>query len=290
MPPQVLADRPETGEKRAIEPGAPRGRAVDPPPCPHRAVGGAALKAYLINLDRSEDRLAHMRAALGRAGVAFERVAAVDGKALGEEALEDFRRARKAAKPEGWLPGEIGCFLSHLEAWRRIAAGPEPHAAVFEDDLHVAADLGRLLDAPGWIPPDADVVRLEANRPMRLACGRPIAAAPGRALYRALSGSPGSAAYVLARRAAAWLAESEPALHTGVDVCLFKPKASAVARRLRRYQVVPAPCVQDGVTGEDVRLASEIKGRATRGRGYRERISPLLGLWPLQRRAVPFRE
>ena len=76
------------------------------------------------------------------------------------------------AQPEGWLPGEVGCFLSHFEIWRRIASGNEPWAAVFEDDLRVSTDLGRLLRSHDWIPSDADIVRLEANRSMRLSDGR----------------------------------------------------------------------------------------------------------------------
>ena len=138
--------------------------------------------------------------------------------------------------------------------------------------------------------PDADIVRLEANRTMRLAGGRAIAAAPGRKLYRALSGSSGSAAYILSRQAAKWIVEAAPTQHLPVDNFLFKPKVSEVARKLRRFQIVPAVCIQDELLERsDARLKSQIKSRATRGRGYRERSNPLLKLWPLMRHAVPFR-
>jgi glycosyl transferase family 25 len=247
------------------------------------------LKAYLINLDRSHDRLAHMQLEFGRARVDFERVKAVDGAELDAKVLEDFRRARTAATPQGWLPGEVGCFLSHFEAWRRIASSGGEWAAVFEDDLHVSPDLGRLLATTDWIPNDADIIRLEANRSMRLTAGRPIRAAPGRMLYRARSGTSGAAGYIISRDACLWLIETEPHLHTFLDIFLFKPKPSIVARRLRRYQVVPALCVQDGVLeGGEARLKSLIKARNTRGRGYRERSNPVLRLWPVQRIAVPF--
>ncbi len=248
------------------------------------------LNAYLINLDRSGDRLAHMQAELDRAGVAFERVVGVDGSALAASALAAFQRARTAAKPGGWLPGEVGCFLSHFALWQRIAAGSEEWAAILEDDVRVAPDLGRLLRSSDWIPPAADIIRIEASGTMRLAGGAPVAPAPGRRIFRALSGTAGTAGYIIARRAAAWLIETSPALHTSADVFLFKPKMSSVARKLQRYQIVPALCVQDGVMeGGDARLKSLIKTRTTRGRGYRERSNPLLKLWPLQRHAVPFR-
>jgi glycosyl transferase family 25 len=231
-----------------------------------------------------------MRAELGRVGVDFERIAAVDGSALVQREIDAFCRARSAAKPQGWLPGEVGCFLSHFEAWRRIAAAEHAWAAVLEDDLRVSPDLAALLGSAEWIPAEADIVRLEANRSMRLSRPRPIAAAPGRHLYRAISGTTGTGAYLIARRAAHWLLSTPPEQHSSVDVFLFKPKLSRVARELRRYQVVPAVCVQDGLAeGREGRLGSLIRKRSTFGRGYRERSHPLLRLWPIQRFAVPFR-
>lgn len=249
-----------------------------------------ALKTYLINLDRSGDRLAHMRTELARIGVAFERIPAIDGSTLPQAELETFRQARTAQKPGGWLEGEVGCFLSHIEAWRRIAAGSEAWATVLEDDVLLAADAGALLRSTDWIPAEAEIVRLEANRIMRLRGGHRIAAAPGRTVFRALSGSSGSAGYVIARHVAERLADSAAELHTSVDIFLFKPRMSPVARQLRRYQVVPAICVQDGVLEHgEAQLKSLIKSRITRGRGYRERSNPLLRLWPISRHAVPFR-
>jgi glycosyl transferase family 25 len=248
-----------------------------------------SLKAYLINLDRSHDRLSHMQLELDRAGVAFERIAAVDGSTLNTEALDDFRRARQALNPAGWLPGEVGCFLSHFEAWRRIVSAADAWSTVFEDDLRVSPDLGRLLTSTDWIPDDADIIRLEANRSMRLTNGRVIRAIPGRRLYRVRSGTPGTAGYVISREACRRLVQTPPHLHTSLDVFLFKPRMSSVARQLRRYQVVPAMCVQNEVLeGGRSQLKSLIKTRQTRGRGYREQSNPLLRLWPVRRLAVPF--
>ena len=86
---------------------------------------GALLKAYVINLDRSKDRLAHMREALGRARVEFERIAAVDGAALTRDALEiSAGAARREAR--GLAAGRNRLLPEPLEAWRRIAAHDGP--------------------------------------------------------------------------------------------------------------------------------------------------------------------
>jgi len=231
-----------------------------------------------------------MQGEFARASLAFERIAAVDGAALPAKELEAFRQARSAAKPEGWLPGEIGCFLSHLEAWKRIAASGDQWGTVFEDDIRVSPDLGPLLASTDWIPAGADIVRLEAYGSMRLSHGRAIAATPGRKLYRARSGTGGSAGYIVAREACLWLIETPPQLHTSLDVFLFKPRMSRVARKLRCHQMVPALCVQEEVLeGNQTPLKSLIKTRNTRGRGYRMQLNPLLRLWPVQRFVVPFR-
>lgn len=100
------------------------------------------MKSYLINLDRGSDRLAVSAKLFADAGLAFERVPAVDGKALS--------RARRSevcppvrfylANAHRALPGEIGCVLSHLAAWRTAFAGYVPAAAFFEDDISFDAE------------------------------------------------------------------------------------------------------------------------------------------------------
>jgi glycosyl transferase family 25 len=230
-----------------------------------------------------------MKRELARAGVAFERIAAIDGRAIDAAVVEDFRR-RRAAKPHAWLPGEVGCFLSHFEAWRRIADGTDSWGVVFEDDIHTSPQLGRCF---------AQAIGYRATRTL---CGskrtalcaspmveqsrwRPVERFTGRSPVR-----PALPLYLLAQAAAVKLIAAPPDEHASVDTFLFRPKASAVARSLRRYQVVPALCIQDEMLGlADAQLKSQIKARVSRGRAYRERSHPLLKLWPFLRDAVPFR-
>jgi glycosyl transferase family 25 len=40
---------------------------------------------------------------------------------------------------------EIGCLLSHANAWRLIAQADREHGLVLEDDIHVCADFGDLI-------------------------------------------------------------------------------------------------------------------------------------------------
>jgi glycosyl transferase, family 25 len=247
------------------------------------------LTTYLINLDRSPDRLAHMRREFERVGVGFTRVAAVDGASLSDRELKDFIAAPAKPSLEPWLPGEIGCFLSHAIAWQMIASGSAEAAAVFEDDVQLADDVKPLLALSDWVPADADIVRLEANRKLRMRQGRRIPTAPGRSIYRVLSGTWGSAGYILTRRAAIRLVQCAPGLRLPVDIFLFKPGRSAVASGLVRYQIVPAVCAQDKVfagvpSGFGTMIGSEQRTPAA--------ISNRIGVArfiPWKKRPVPFR-
>lgn len=42
--------------------------------------------------------------------------------------------------------GAIGCYLSHVEIWRKVVNNPEPYAIVFEDDAAIPADFMRRLE------------------------------------------------------------------------------------------------------------------------------------------------
>ena len=98
---------------------------------------------YLINLDRSPDRLAAMSERLADAGIAFERVAAVDGMALTEQQFLEQTRENRYYKP--LRRGEVGCQLSHLEVMRRFVSSRRRYAVILEDDAILADGFPGLL-------------------------------------------------------------------------------------------------------------------------------------------------
>jgi glycosyl transferase family 25 len=220
------------------------------------------MRAYLINLDRSKDRLEHMMQQFARIGLRFERMPGVDGNTFSEDELKEFARQRPLHSP--WSAGLAGCLLGHLEAWRHVAEAGEPFAAVFEDDVHLAADLGRLLASDNWIPPGADVIRLESNSQMILGPGQAIIAAPGRCIHEAVSGSWGAAGYIISRKTAGRAIDALPKFHHSPDNFLFKPGSSPFATTLRRFQVKPAVCIQDMLLrGDEAHLRSLIGSQWT---------------------------
>lgn len=105
------------------------------------------LAVFLINLDGSDARLQAATAGLQAAGIAFTRLPAFDGRKMAMQDLPLY-------DPEGSIRdhgrelvgGEVGCFLSHLEAARRFLALDVPYGLVLEDDLTVPSDAGAALD------------------------------------------------------------------------------------------------------------------------------------------------
>ena len=119
------------------------------------------MHAYIINLVRSPERRAHMVAELGKTGIDYEIVQAVDGREL------DFHDSRTIANVEPsvldnnlLLPNQIACVLSHLDAYRRILNDGSDYGFVFEDDVILPSDLGSLADAIAKTLAGAEIVLL----------------------------------------------------------------------------------------------------------------------------------
>lgn len=122
------------------------------------------LDVQLINLDGSDARLTRATAALQAAGIPFRRLPAFDGRGKRPEDLPLYDPAAAMRSFGRKLTGgEIGCFLSHLEAARQFLQTGATYGLVLEDDAIIPVDaseiLMRLLDeldrvspaAPWWV-------------------------------------------------------------------------------------------------------------------------------------------
>ncbi|WP_417806600.1 glycosyltransferase family 25 protein [Thioclava sp.] len=105
--------------------------------------------AYVINLADNTVRMDRARAVLEGQGVAFQRVEAVNGWQLPQDRIDACynvaRNARAGRQP--LVPAEIGCYLSHIEAWRQIAEGSAEGGVIFEDDFEANETLRPVIEA-----------------------------------------------------------------------------------------------------------------------------------------------
>ena len=94
-------------------------------------------KIYVINLARSPDRWERISYQLNSMGLQYERVEAVDGKLLSERDIRDNFNEEKFEIVSGHklVAGEVGCALSHINIWKKIANENQSGAIIIEDDV-----------------------------------------------------------------------------------------------------------------------------------------------------------
>ncbi len=210
-----------------------------------------AVPVIVVNLDRSTDRLAHMRAEFERVRLSFERFPAVNGTDLPENVRSYFCDASgRIISP--LRAGEIGVYASFLTIWQRVAAGHYGRAAlVCEDDISVPDDLGGLLAAVLRTAPEGwDVIRLSSTTHRAVALVSPLG--NGRTLVRYTKSPMLTGATLISRAGAAKL------LRDGIR---RQPADCDVARPWRygldEYGISPAPIAQ----GRASSVIEEMGGR-----------------------------
>jgi glycosyl transferase family 25 len=198
------------------------------------------LKCLVINLDRSADRLVHIGNTFGRLQIEFQRFPAIDGAQLSAAALDDINARNRWIRP--MTRAEAGCLLSHQGCWEAIAASAEPFGVIFEDDVHISSGAHALLSSSNWIPPDADLIKLETrNRPVTI--GRHSLRAPaGHRLVRLFSFHDGLGGYIISRHCARRLCEQIRERSAPVDQLVLNPEFG-IFGRLDAFQLVPAICM-----------------------------------------------
>jgi glycosyl transferase, family 25 len=193
--------------------------------------------AYVINLDRSSQRWAHMTAMLAARSLPFSRVTAVDGRRLAQDEVD---RLAPAAPGRRLTRTEVACAESHRRAWAAIAEAEHHLALVLEDDVFLSPSFVEGLHAiAAALPPEAAFVKLNNSvKPICLSRA-PVATVGCRALHRLPARTVDASAYLVTREAARSLLARFPPYPEEVDLLLFDP-----SNGLPALQAVPALSVQ----------------------------------------------
>jgi len=225
------------------------------------------IPCYLINLERSHDRLQSMHRLFAERGLQFERVPAMDGALLSDEDVTRLTVKRH------WVwelsRAEIGCFLSHRECLRRIAEGDAPWGAVFEDDIALSPQMSRFLHDWNWIPAGTEMVKLDTGNvvctvePPR-AIVWPEATPSGYSLARLVSAHCCAGGYLVSKQCATRLYALTADIRAPIDEIYFNLDYGLL-RELNVQQMIPALVVQ--VSG----LASTIEAQRRHNRSIARR-------------------
>ena len=99
----------------------------------------SAPKAFILHLERAIARNANVEALREALPVESEVLGAVDGARLTRQEIDQATARRRFSPryPFALTEAEIGAFLSHRAAWRRIVEDDLDFAFVFEDDARI---------------------------------------------------------------------------------------------------------------------------------------------------------
>lgn len=168
----------------------------------HRNMSVAILA---INLDRSTDRWEVLADRATALGLPVTRVSAVVGRQVPDaerEAVDDAAFRRNTGRL--MLPGEYGCYRSHIKALNAFLATDGDIALIIEDDVELSADLKDRVQAAFEAVPDADVIKFFNHR--FVGFRKSNTSGRGDDIGRAIHGPLGSSAcYAVSRRGAALL-------------------------------------------------------------------------------------
>jgi len=103
------------------------------------------LKIIVISLERSLDRRKQVEQEMQKISMSWSFLDAVDGSALLTPPIE--YKSGKVRRLQGYAltPNEIGCYLSHKEAWKRCVKEGVP-TLILEDDFVLAPDFEATLN------------------------------------------------------------------------------------------------------------------------------------------------
>lgn len=123
------------------------------------------IPIWMINLPRSVERATRMRTQLDGLGLTFRHFDAVDGRARWDDLKDTVdipAFERNVGRPV--MPGEIGCYHSHLGVWQAFLDTDAPAALVLEDDVVFHDDFRPAVDAALTRLGDWDMVKLNHIR------------------------------------------------------------------------------------------------------------------------------
>jgi glycosyl transferase family 25 len=160
------------------------------------------LLTLVINLDRAVERLARITDALQSLGIAWQRLPAVDGSQLSQAERHARLDEREFQRRRGMpcVPGELGCYLSHVDAMRRLLDSDADCALILEDDVVPGTELLAVVQALMSHPQRWDMVKLSAvhsGTPARV-----LKLTHSHWLAVMFSSCTGASAYLVNRRAA----------------------------------------------------------------------------------------
>ena len=126
----------------------------------------AHVQITVINLAADTARRAMVSRQFQRAGLKVTWQTAVAGDDLLPEDRDSLysERLNQTQYHQPLRGGEIGCYASHVMTWKRMLASGQAYMAIFEDDIEIDPELGRVLETIARTPVQWDLIKLTGRR------------------------------------------------------------------------------------------------------------------------------
>jgi len=199
------------------------------------------VRIFAINLDHSADRWSVLSDRAEILGFSLVRVTGVDGATVAPQSRIDCDvRAFKRNNGRTILPGEYGCYRSHLRALSVFLETGEPAGVIVEDDIELSSDLLLRAGLAVEALPEAHAIKLFNHR--LVGFKRITTSSFGDEIGRAIHGPQGSAAcYVVTRAGAERLVNRLKIMEYPWDIALERGWATSTRIYTTRSDVaVPA--------------------------------------------------
>lgn len=126
------------------------------------------IPCYVVNLDSDTKKWEKVSRKLTSIGIKHERFPAVYGKSLSPEYIKEstypsvYYNLKNGRAVDQDIPtlGAIGCYLSHINIWKKFLASGEEKCLVFEDDLDSVSSLAEIQAFVESVPKDWDFLFL----------------------------------------------------------------------------------------------------------------------------------
>jgi glycosyl transferase, family 25 len=180
-------------------------------------------KTFILHLERATSRRPNVRSLSASMAIESEVLAAVDGASLSQQEVDRVyaRRRFRPAYPFPLTRTEVGVFLSHRAAWRRIVDDDLDFAFIFEDDAQINPCLfAELLEFVTLERPAWDYVLLPAQPILN---GTPVASRGRLALLRPDAPPLRAIAQIVSRDAAKRLLDRTLPFDRPIDTLMQMP-------------------------------------------------------------------
>lgn len=212
-----------------------------------------SMQKYVISLENAFDRRKHIESEFLKQDITFSFFDAI----LPDEATLLATELKLNIQDEFLSQTELACLMSHVSLWKKVVDENIAYIAIFEDDIFLGENAGKILNKTDWISSDLSIIKLE-HFYSKVVLGRKVYSVTDtdRNIFELKGPNLGAAGYILSNEAAKKCIEYlEKSVAIPVDHLMFDKWIQEGL--LKVHQTNPAVCIQELSLGTTQKIKLE---------------------------------